>query len=54
VNKENIQDLVPVFGINGGVLGVVTLTDIETILSITLLFLTCIWTSVKIYKLIRK
>lgn len=54
MNKEDIQELVPVFGVNGGVLSVVTLTDIEAILSIALLFLTCIWTSVKIYKLIRK
>tara|TARA_Y100000289_G_C3924115_1_gene152280 strand:- start:1394 stop:1558 length:165 start_codon:yes stop_codon:yes gene_type:complete len=54
MTKENLQGVLPVLGVNGGVLGVVSLTSIETILSITLLFLTCIWTSIKIYKLLKK
>ena len=54
MNKELIEEIAPVIGVNGGVIGIVSLTSIETILSISLLFLTCIWTSVKIYKLVKK
>lgn len=54
MTKEDIQDLVPVLGVNTGVLGVVSLTSIETLLSISLLFLTCIWTCIKIYNLLKK
>lgn len=54
MSKEDIQSVLPVLGVNTSVLGVVSLTSIETILSITLLFLTCIWTSIKIYNLIKK
>lgn len=54
MTKEDIQGVLPVLGVNGGVLGVVSLTSIEAILSIALLFLTCVWTSIKIYKLLKK
>ena len=40
-------DLVKILGINGTVLGVVTLTDIELILKITLLLATIVWTTGK-------
>lgn len=40
-------DLVKIFGVNGTVLGVVTLTDIELILKITLLLATIAWTAAK-------
>lgn len=43
-----------VFGVNGGVFSFVTLVDIETSFSIALLFLTCVWTCIKIYKLLKK
>lgn len=36
-----------IFGINGTVMGVVTLTDVELILKITLLLVTIIWTAGK-------
>ena len=36
-------DIVKIFGINGAVLGVVTLTDIELVLKITLLIVTILW-----------
>lgn len=48
------DEIAPVVGVNGGVLGVVSLTSIETALSILLLSLTCFWTCLKIYKLIKK
>jgi hypothetical protein len=54
MTREDIQGILPVLGVNSGVLGVVSLTDIELILSIVLLGLTCIWTSIKIYKLLTK
>lgn len=54
MTKEDVQELIPVLGVNTGVLGVVSLTSIEAILSIALLFLTCIWTSIKIYNLLKK
>ena len=40
-------DVLKIFGVNGTVLGVVTLTDIELILKITLLLITIIWTTFK-------
>jgi hypothetical protein len=42
-----VLDLVKIFGVNGTVLGVVTLTDIELILKITLLIATIAWTAGK-------
>ena len=41
------------FGVNGGVLATVSLTDIELILKILLLAMTCVWTVVKIAKLLK-
>jgi hypothetical protein len=38
-----MADILKIFGVNGTVLGVVTLTDIELILKITLLLITIIW-----------
>ena len=51
-----INDLewLKVFGVNGGVLATVSLTDFELILKIILLVLTCVWTGVKIVKLIKE
>lgn len=54
MSKEDLQGVLPVLGVNGSVLGLVSLTSIETILSIILLFLTCVWTSIKIYNLLKK
>jgi len=43
-----------VLGINGGVLAAVSLTDLELALKILLLAMTCVWTAVKIAKLLRE
>tara|TARA_B100000745_G_C19913279_1_gene306552 strand:+ start:97 stop:273 length:177 start_codon:yes stop_codon:yes gene_type:complete len=40
-----------VFGVNGSVLGAVTLTQIETVLSIVLLLVTIVWTTTKLISL---
>ena len=37
-------DLVRIFGVNGAVFGVVTLTELELVLKITLLSATIVWT----------
>jgi hypothetical protein len=42
-----VLDLAKIFGVNGAVFGVVTLTDIELILKITLLLATIVWTTGK-------
>jgi len=49
-----ILDGLRVVGVNTGVLGVVTFGEFEGILNITLLSLTCIWTIIKIKKLLKK
>lgn len=41
------------FGVNGGTIGVVSLSDIELGLKVLLLALTCAWTAVKIAKLLK-
>ena len=51
---EDVTDWFKMFGVNGGVLGVVSLTDLELMLKIVMLILTCIWTTVKIWKLIQE
>ena len=51
---QDVTDWFKMFGVNGGVLGVVSLTDIELMLKIVMLILTCIWTTVKIWKLIQE
>ena len=52
--QEIVQEAVQVFGVNGATFGLVTFTSIEAMLKILLLSLTCIWTIVKIYKLLKK
>ena len=42
-----MEEYFKIFGINGTVFGVVTLTEIELILKITLLVITIIWTGGK-------
>lgn len=42
-----MEEYFKIFGINGTVLGVVTLTDVELVLKITLLLVTIIWTTGK-------
>ena len=42
-----MEEYFKIFGINGTVLGVVTLTDGELILKITLLLVTIVWTGGK-------
>ena len=51
---QDVEDWFKMFGVNGSVLGVVSLTDIELMLKIVMLILTCIWTTVKILKLIKE
>tara|TARA_B100001057_G_C22749518_1_gene911187 strand:- start:880 stop:1053 length:174 start_codon:yes stop_codon:yes gene_type:complete len=52
--REIAQDAAQVLGVNGATFGLVTFTSIEAVLKILLLSLTCVWTGVKIYKLIKK
>jgi hypothetical protein len=51
-----INDLewLKVFGVNGSVLATVSLSDFELVLKILMLLLTCIWTAVKIVKLLKE
>tara|TARA_R100000656_G_scaffold81358_1_gene59618 strand:- start:631 stop:795 length:165 start_codon:yes stop_codon:yes gene_type:complete len=51
---NDITEWFKIFGINGGVIGVTSLTDLELIFKILLLGLTCVWTAVKIIKLIKE
>jgi len=51
---QDVADWFKMFGVNGGVLGVVSLTDLELMLKIVMLILTCIWTTVKIWKVIQE
>jgi len=52
---ETMNDLewVKVFGVNGTVFATVSLSDIELVLKIVLLLLTCVWTAVKIVNLLK-
>ena len=50
----DISEWMKMFGVNGGVLAAVSLTDIELILKVLLLMLTCVWTGVKIIKLTKE
>jgi hypothetical protein len=50
----DISEWLKMFGVNGGVLAAVSLTDLELALKILLLSMTCVWTAVKIVKLIRE
>ena len=49
----NDLEWLKVFGVNGGVFATVSLSDLELLLKILMLFLTCIWTGVKIVKLMK-
>ena len=50
----DISEWFKMLGINGGVLAAVSLTDLELILKILLLILTCIWSGIKIIKLTKE
>jgi hypothetical protein len=52
---ETMNDLewLKVFGVNSTVFATVSLSDIELVLKIVLLLLTCIWTAVKIVNLLK-
>ena len=41
------------FGVNGCTIAAVSLTDIELLLKVLLLSLTCAWTMIKIVKLLK-
>tara|TARA_Y100000593_G_C4073150_1_gene220091 strand:- start:364 stop:522 length:159 start_codon:yes stop_codon:yes gene_type:complete len=43
-----------IFGVNGGVFATVSLSDLEIILKVIMLVLTCVWTGIKIIKLIKE
>ena len=53
---ETMNDLewLKIFGINGTVFATVSLSDIELVLKLVLLLLTCVWTAVKIVKLLKE
>tara|TARA_R110002020_G_scaffold83767_4_gene208056 strand:+ start:5335 stop:5493 length:159 start_codon:yes stop_codon:yes gene_type:complete len=50
----NDLEWLKIFGINGTVFATVSLSDIELILKLVLLLLTCVWTAVKIVKLLKE
>ena len=54
MQMTDISEWMKMFGVNGGVLAAVSLTDIELILKILLLILTCIWSGIKIIKLTKE
>ena len=47
-------EYIKMFGVNGSVLATVSMTDMELVLKILLLTLTCAWTTIKIAKLIKE
>ena len=49
----NDLEWLKVFGVNGGVFATVSLSDFELVLKILMLVLTCVWTAVKIVKLMK-
>ena len=51
---DDMSEWLRVLGVNGGVLAAVSLTDLELVLKILLLAMTCVWTAVKIVKLIKE
>ena len=53
VERMNDLEWLKIFGINGTVFATVSLSDIELVLKIVLLLLTCIWTAVKIVNLLK-
>ena len=50
----NDLEWLKVFGVNGGVLATVSLSELELVLKILVLALTCVWTAVKIVKLLKE
>jgi len=46
-------EYVKLFGVNGSVLAAVSLSDLEMALKVLLLLLTCVWTTVKIVRLLK-
>ena len=50
----DISEWLKMFGVNGGVLAAVSLTDLELMLKILLLIRTGIWSGLKIIKLIKE
>jgi hypothetical protein len=54
MQMTDISEYLKMFGVNFGVLATVSLTDIELVLKILLLSMTCVWTAVKIVKLIKE
>ena len=51
---NDMTDWFKMFGVNGGVFAAVSLSDIEMMLKILMLVLTCIWTVIKIIKLLKE
>jgi hypothetical protein len=51
---NDITEWLKIFGINSATLGVTSLTDLEVLFKILLLGLTCVWTAVKIIKLLKE
>lgn len=47
-------DWLKILGVNGSVFATVSLSDLEVILKIVMLVLTCVWTGIKIIKLIKE
>ena len=54
MQMDDMSEWLRVLGVNGGVLAAVSLTDLELVLKILLLAMTCVWTAVKIVKLIKE
>ena len=54
MQMTDVGEWLRVLGVNGGVLAAVSLTDLELALKILLLAMTCVWTAVKIIKLIKE
>tara|TARA_Y100000310_G_scaffold338667_1_gene429040 strand:- start:849 stop:1004 length:156 start_codon:yes stop_codon:yes gene_type:complete len=48
-----MSEWLKMFGVNGFTIAAVSLSDIELLLKVLLLSLTCVWTIVKIVKLLK-
>ena len=48
-----MSEWLKMFGVNGFTIAAVSLSDIELLLKVMLLSLTCVWTIVKIVKLLK-
>ena len=49
-----MSEWLKMFGVNGFTIAAVSLSDIELLLKVLLLSLTCVWTIVKIVKLLKE